>query len=331
MNDRRNPSKDDGEAMGALFQHVELREQPSDKARAAAYEALHAHWRKNIRARRRQRIVSSLALAASVVVAAGLFWLLPGPSDEPIGNEPVAHVLWAGSDAQGVVKGSDPSGTAIYNGLPIEVGDRIELRTGGALVLDFVNGVELRLSADTTLSIDHSDQVTLSDGALYFQSSEGLQAGTLAVVAPRARIQHIGTRYLVSVDESATKIAVRDGKIEMTGPDGRATAEGGERLVVNDEGRVQRESISVYGAEWQWVDESAPGRDWSGQSAHALIEWAAYESGRKVRYSSDAARIAKATEVFGVEEVSPAAALRMIPYVSQLKVDLADGWIVVSP
>ena len=78
---------------------------------------------------------------------------------------------------------------------------------------------------------------------------------------------------------------------------------------------------------WRWTESLAPTPQFDGRSASVLLEWAARETGRELRYV-DMATEQRATQVilhgqFG--RLSPAEALALLPAATDLDYRLEGG------
>jgi ferric-dicitrate binding protein FerR (iron transport regulator) len=184
-------------------------------------------------ARWRWRRLVGLALAASLLVGVMIGWWFfkpPGPRTigalERLSGE--VRILAVGGEVR-----SAESGTPIHSGDTVRAsGERDQA------VFAFTDGTKITLIGDTS--------VTLSDGG---QKSVVVHHGNLAVLArpqprelplvlatPTARIQVVGTQFLLEARRDHTDLSVIEGRVRVTRVDDNQSVEvsEGKRLLTRD-------------------------------------------------------------------------------------------------
>jgi ferric-dicitrate binding protein FerR (iron transport regulator) len=115
--------------------------------------------------------------------------------------------------------------------VPLAAGDRLTagamLRTGtaGYATVHFADGTAIRLDADTGLRIvatTPSIQLALQQGAAGLAVATQDNARPLTIQTPHGRIQVLGTRLTVVVDQEATAIQMQAGRVRLTDMFGRS-------------------------------------------------------------------------------------------------------------
>jgi len=104
-------------------------------------------------------------------------------------------------------------------------------RAGETRTIALTDGSQLALSADSAVSVSASQrQIEVTRGAAYFDVPHD-PARQLAVTVGDYRITDIGTRFAVDTDGARVSIAVAEGKVAVTPPNGSAVAlAAGQRL-----------------------------------------------------------------------------------------------------
>jgi len=305
------------------------RAQPSDSIRNAVREAVRAEWRATIAKRRQRRVW--LAAAASVAVAAFALWISRSLLDTQ--DAPVASV----SRSVGVVEsreGSWGGWQAATAAKQFRSGDSLITGADGRAALELRDGVSLRLDHDTRIAFVDAGHIDVLAGAVYVDSgvtpdnSEHLQVGT-----PAGIVRHVGTQYEARILSGATRIRVREGRVDVIPTHGTAqSARVGEQLVVAASGNVERGSIAPSDAEWSWAESAAPPFDIDGRPVREFLNWVGREVGREVVFATPAseAEANRAVLSGSVAGLAPAEALAAVLPTTSLRSIERDGQIVIA-
>jgi hypothetical protein len=177
-------------------------------------------------------------------------------------------------------------GDAIYPGDSLATGQR-----GVALTVN--SGLSLRLDAGTTASFDSVEELTLRSGRVYVDTGQSVYGDpSLAVHTSVGSARDIGTRFAVALVDGDMRVAVREGRVDVSGKQGSYTAEAGDLLTLQPGADVARGKISVYDSSWDWAAALAPAFDIENRSLLDFLKWAARETGKELVFEHDDARLA---------------------------------------
>lgn len=265
MNDRHD------EDLEALLGGVVPRREPPDEVRQRVFAQVDQAWRQ--RKRRRWRL--PVALAASALLATVLAMLLTSP---PPGVD-LEVAQGGGIWVDGIF---EPAGSRVTL-LP---GARVEARGGTRLLSR--DGVEVRLRQGTQLTWLGPREVELGQGSVYVDTAglSGMRVHTRMGV-----VRDIGTVFMVTLDEVAMEVAIRDGRvaIETDRGDYRAGARGLEGDVVKvDAHRIVAERAPASSDRWSWIYEVHPG--YHEEAIAELLGAIAGDLGLSLEFASPEAR-----------------------------------------
>jgi ferric-dicitrate binding protein FerR (iron transport regulator) len=303
---------------------------PADDMKAAVRGAVHAEWRATVAKRGRRRVW--LALAASVMVAAAALWLSRPFTSTP--GEVVANV----SRVIGTVESSSSawSGrTAVLASSPVRAGETLMTGSQGLLALRLPDGVSLRLDRDTRIEWVDAGHVELRSGAVYVDAGTAPKASpSLRVSTPAGVVWHVGTQYEARLVDGATRIRVREGRVDLTPDRGGTTqsAHVGEELLVSASGNVARGAISPSDPAWGWAATAAPSFEIDGRPVHEFLTWVGREVGREVVFATpeSQAEAERAVLSGSVAGLAPAEALAAVLPTTSLRSTERDGKIEIS-
>jgi hypothetical protein len=181
----------------------------------------------------------------------------------------------------------------------IAVGSAIETSASGWAALRLSGGTSLRVDGGSRFHVESPFQILLEAGAVYVDSGPRSAAGGLDIATAAGLFREIGTQYevrILSVDGAgggkSTRLRVREGRVELRREASRQetmTAAAGEQLAVDARGGVNRASVAVFGAEWDWVRASAPPMSIEGVVARRFLEWLAREEGLRLDFADPGA------------------------------------------
>jgi hypothetical protein len=327
MNEHRTPDGDDESDIARLLARTGPRSQPSAAAASAVRDAVEAEWRRQVDARAARRRYTGWAVAAGVTVAAVGAWLasplyLPGPAA-------VATVARVVGDVS--VESSGGQWVPLSAGSVVESGTVLSTGSGGRAALDLESGVQVRLDVGTELAFNGLDEATLARGTVYVDSGPGPEGDARFVLeTPAGDVRHLGTQYSAAVDDGALRVAVREGRVEVTGQRASVVANAGEQLMI-EEGRVTRSALARNAPEWDWVAKVVPPFEIEGRTVHEFLAWASRETGHEVAYASpEVEQLANRVTLSGnVEGLPPQQAVDAVLATTSLSASIADGRIEV--
>lgn len=272
-----------------------------DAARAARVRpAVHAAWKEAAGGTRRWQRWATLAAAAVLVFAVALpfaNWLRGRGT--PIASAPIASALFVTSE---VVFEHDGQARAARVGEGLRPGTRITT-SGGRAAVALANGVELRLDANTDITLETEGSLSLTRGALYFDSSQRTGPPEAVAIAARGTvIRDIGTRYEVRMSDQELRVRVRDGRVAVSSAFGMREADRGGQLSVTSSGILSGRA-PTSGADWEWIVRAIPPPQLEGRPLPEFLAWAEREGGRPIRFADPALERANAaTIVYGAIE-----------------------------
>ena len=276
--------------------------------------ATHAQWQTELRSRKRQRF---LAFAAGIAVLGlvALFSLMKAPGKPAV----VAHV----------------AETADHQFL--DAGDEFRSPASRGVTLTRLPdaSTSLRLAAGTHLRWKSAGQVELLAGAIYVDTRHGSPgvappaSEPLVIVAGSARIEHLGTQFMVVRRDPDVQVSVRDGLVLVTLGSESRSLERGETatLPVVETGTIQSGRMDGSGADWQWVDVLAPSLAIEGRDLLSVLKALAYEGGIEIRFANPGIEaMARTTTLHGPAlDLPPREAMRALLTSSGLRMSESTG------
>jgi len=323
------------QAFADLLGNASPRKTPPAADKAQIRAAVHAEWQGLVQRRSQRRHFTSMALAASVLLAVfvGL-----GLLRDPQGSFAAQQVATIGQQFGPVIirTQDEVASEAVAS---IKGSDIVETRSDAGLELGWHDGGSLRLDENTIVVFEAVDQIYLQKGRIYFDSVDSPLSSRVAqpgLVKLRIRtdsgvVSHIGTQYMISADEDGLTISVREGEVSYD--EMKSLAKAGEKLEVSVDGSLEIEETDVYGDEWQWIEKTAPAVKLGGRPVAEALVWVGRETGRSIEYVTPAAKaIASEFNLVGfyVEmKFNPARALFLVAEMADLNVQVDGGKIVV--
>ncbi len=310
-------------ALETLLRQASPRPVPNADDEAAVRRAVHAEWQGVVRRTRRRTWTVRFGLAATVVLAAFL----------------AVDALRDGQDMPVEVASIDRSFGSIYL-----LGDRSELRETKELVsivagqtvvtgrhsgVGFVlnSGVSLRVDANARIEFLEEDVVQLHSGRVYVDS----QSGALLIRTEHGDVTPLGTQYITRVDDRQLSVAVREGKVTITGRFHDAIASTGQQVSLRGSQRPSIANVARHGELWAWAEATAPSADFDGKSVKEFLEWVSRETGLALRFSStDAEELANERTLNGRIDTAPMNALRVWMMGVDLEWRVDGGAIIIS-
>ena len=311
MNESSRPDAPDDLDVAALLRAVGPRPAASAQAMAEVRAAAAAEWRASVAARRRRRLVTGWAAAASVTVAALGVWLVrPLVQVEPQVVAALTRVV--GSVEQNV---GDGRWTPVATSAPIVSGVQLRTARGGRAALQLKDGVELRLDAGTLIAFEDAGRARLSTGAVYVDAGSPPRAAGPEFVldTPAGPVAHLGTQYEARIVDGGVRVGVREGRVRLAHASGDLLGTAGESFTVRGN-EVTRASLAPTAADWDWLADVTPPFSIEGRTVEEFLVWAARQTGRTIVYTSPAAaqQSRRATLSGTVEGLTPDEAVRAV-------------------
>ncbi len=272
----------------------------SPDARARIYKAVHAEWQRNVdrqavESRRSLRFIDWLrpltkpglvvagVAAAAVVVSTFLFAPVEDQAVEVAAIErAVGNVSIVTEDGErlAVGEGADRS---------VEQGDTLVVAPNAAAAIVLPGGGSLRLDANSALKFVAADRVELEQGRVYFDSGKtSFDDSTFAIATRYGDVRHVGTQYEARLDRFDLRVRVREGSVAIRGGSEELIGRAGEEIVLPETGQPVRSEISPFDPEWQWAENLAGVPEASEYDLAELLSWIARQTGRQLRYETQA-------------------------------------------
>lgn len=329
------------QAIVELFSAVPPRPAPPAGDEQQIRAAVFAQWDRLTRRRVQRRRVTSVALAASVLLAVFTTLNLLRPPVDDFGSRQLATVeRQFGEVSMASIEGSDfvptgPSFAAITGGGAVRTGAE------SGLALAWHDGGSLRLDADTTVVFASPTQIHLESGRIYFDSEPSPLAPTvqdrksaLSIRTPRGVVRHLGTQFITEVAAGELRVLVREGVVSIDVGQENARAGAGRTIAVDGFGELIFDETDGFGPEWEWVRRTAPAVNLDGKLVADALEWVGRESGRSIRYASPAAKAHAVSETLvgmdRIGDLDPLRALDLFMATVDLNHRLDGETIVVS-
>jgi ferric-dicitrate binding protein FerR (iron transport regulator) len=304
---------------------------PADDMKAAVRAAVHAEWRGTVAKRGRRRVWA--ALAASVIIVATALWLIR-PFIATRG-EVVASVSRVVGDVEsngGRWIGRD----AVLANSSVHAGETLMTGPRALASLRLPGGVSLRLDHDTRIEWKEAGLIALESGAVYVDAGTTPNASrsALLVSTPAGIVRHIGTQYEARLVDDATRIRVREGRVDLIVHEsgGSQSVDVGEEIIVGARGTITRGTISPSNPEWQWAANAAPSFEIDGRPVQEFLTWVGREVGREIVFATPESRAEAERAVLrgSVAGLDPAEALAAVLPTTSLRSTERDGKIEIS-
>jgi transmembrane sensor len=332
--DRRSPPAAAARREDAIEQVLRLagpRDQ-ADPARVARVRAAtHAAWREATAARagRRWFAWGGVALATAGAVMFLVIDRAPAPQQPALPPQVAARVISATGE---LLLAADPP-LRLAPAATIGAGSRLRTASDALAAIALDRGGELRLDANTSLTLVGPRRIAIEAGAIYFDSGRaGPDGDALAIETPRGTVRDIGTRFEVRVDGSSVRIRVRDGAVRLEGDGARHDASAGIELRATATDGVSRRTISTFGDDWNWTVRAAAPLRLEGRTLGVFLDWIAREGGREVAFRNPAVEpAARRIVVHGsIDGLTPDEALAAIVPVCGLTYTIDRGRVVLD-
>lgn len=254
--------------------------------------AVREEWRHKIHQRNRRKrsiqVLIGFAAAAGVVIAAGLL-LRPEPSlppsDPPVDVARVSMVI--GSAQVSTTAGSAPRTVQpARSNDTIRVGDIVETDGEGLASLQLGEGQSLRIHHATRFWFTSPNKIHLERGTLFFDSGPDATAvSDIHVETAYGVVHEIGTQFEVRLIDRDLRIRVREGAVDLEKDSTLHRAEMGSQLLLHNGHDLTRQTVPIYGPEWDWILSLSPEFNIEGRTLAEFLEWVSRETGWDMQIS----------------------------------------------
>ena len=312
--------KADRDPVEELLEHARPRPAPPRGDVGRVREAVHAHWRRQVR-NRRLRHVSFAAMAASLVAAVMLALTLSrtnemAPTDVARVEKQFGAVYLVRED-EGFVELGDAQ--------RLLTGQVVQTAQAAGLGL-LIGEVSVRLDEESRIELQASDRIYLQRGRLYVNAPQEEPSSSLVIRTDQGAVAHLGTQYMVAIAGDELTVSVREGGIRIDGRyyDARATA--GEQVTLRGTWRPALQRIAAASGSWRWTEALAHRLEVDGLPAERFLSWVRDETGYGVVFTDDRARaIAANTLLKGVVNEDPRTALKLRLLTMDLGYEIDDA------
>jgi ferric-dicitrate binding protein FerR (iron transport regulator) len=315
-------------SIAQLVKLAGTRDMPSQSATERARTAAEAAWQRGLRQPSRplrgRRLWIPLALAASSVLFAVLVLNRPAPRAALV----VASVVAV--DADPSIQGGSAvlrAGARLHEGVTVSTG-----RGRAAFLLG--DSLSLRVDRESQIAFVSGDRVRLAKGSVYVDSGGLNAASRLRIETPAGEVRHLGTQFLVSVEGAATRIRVREGRVELARPGAPAQdIAAGDGLDVEGARLQLLQGLASHGAGWEWVTSTAPAFDIENRPLSEFLAWVSREHGWQLAYRNEEIRVrAQDIRLHGtVSGLEVKAMLERIALITGVSLRVEAGVLQVDP
>ena len=214
----------------------------------------------------------------------------------------------------------------------IHPGDYIRTKSKNRLLIELDNGNSFRVDENTQLQIVNRNEINLDHGQIYIESSQQYPSSKLMILTHLAEVNHIGTRYLVSLRNDKLDVAVRDGKVVINNDAGINEVDNGFEASLNLAGEIQQQPITSYDSKWEWTQKIAKSFNIQDKTVAEYLAWVSAETGYEIHWESTSDKV-NATKVIlsgSINGVSPMDSLDVILPTTRFNYQLNESAIHIS-
>jgi ferric-dicitrate binding protein FerR (iron transport regulator) len=287
------PADKQDDKLAQLLASVEPRKAPPAHIEAQVRAAVHAEWLHLTQRRKAKQQHRWLAAAAVLVCAISVGWWVRNTIDTK-GQVTVA----SSAAATTVAVIAQLHGAAALNDViaaptnQIHSSDVLRTHENAGMRIELQNGASLRVAANTELHWLAVDSVQLVQGAVYVDSHAN--AAPFTIHTPHGDVTHLGTRYLVDVEQQLLRVAVREGEVAIHPARNQLSDRMSDQVSVGAlqqvqmeaNGEIVRNDLQLGDVVWQWADALAQPFTMENRSVAEFLQWVASETGCELNYSS---------------------------------------------
>lgn len=321
-------TKLDNQNIDELISTFGKRVMPDEQVMEKARLNVKAHWQASVKKQKRQRTrLSLMRMAASFVALAAVLFFLKGNMFSAQA-ENMGEVLFA----QGSVQISDDklNWHALDKNKTIQTDTWIKTTKDSFINFALSDQSQIRLNANTVLHLDSLMQINLLKGEIY-HDADTQNSKQLVIKTPFGNVEHIGTRYAVSVNDSALTVKVRNGLVKLASDAITTTLEKGELLNLNRQGQVVEKTIAPYDNKWSWTKQAMNTANINHQSLAWFVSFYAHENGLEVKWNNLQSK-AKSIELTGnFSQLSDEQLLKTIFLSTKFDFEINQGILSIHP
>jgi ferric-dicitrate binding protein FerR (iron transport regulator) len=221
--------------------------------------------------------------------------------------------------------------SAVNAGAALRAGQRFEAR--GDSLLTLRGGGNLRLAHGSRFEVLASDAVRLERGEMYVDIPPGSrEARSFVAVTEAGEFRHLGTQFALSVNDGATRLRVREGRVQWQAAGSESMVDAGTEVTIDRHQAITRRDVESSGSHWSWAESMTPDIEIEDKPLAEFLDWVARDTGRTLVIADDATRQQVETiRMHGsVRGLEPLMALKAVMASTSLRLDLPAGMIRVS-
>jgi len=233
-------------------------------------------WRNSTNKKSPSRWAVPVAIAATILLVIGInVREVSGPASIP---QPLGRIAY-------VTGGVVPTESDFSVGDAVYAGDILQTGVDRGLSILLADDTSLRIAASTSVRFDQADEFTLIHGQLYADSGERIYRDRqITIHTAVGSATDIGTQFSVAYDDQQLRVAVREGRVDVSGDHPSVMALAGDRLTIRPGNDVVVDQVTPYGASWDWATSLAPGFDIDDRSLLDFLKWASRPPVRPARH-----------------------------------------------
>ena len=245
---------------------------------------LESNFRANLAIAQRERKQRRWAIAGSIAASLLITVLVIGGLTESEQRVQVASVT---RHAPGAIWRSEAEAGPIRAGNVIEAGEFLTTADGPVAFTPDGSTLDVRLAPRSEVRFVSASQLQLIRGVLYVDSGNSTDAGELIITANELSVAHMGTQYLVSVNDQISEIAVREGAVLIKASTSNptvSTAAQGEQLTFAGQQLVRTSPITAHDPRFHWANASAPAIETNNLAVHDFLSWVCHQTGYQLDF-----------------------------------------------
>lgn len=293
--------------VGDLLRKAGPRAEVPDEDLAAIKSAFRAEWQKHVgrasaepeqaSSRWSSRRLWALAAALALVFVGGwTVWSGPSWSPPEVAQVELRHGVLSVWRGPWEIFGQSwlRQGDALRAERWVETGSEEKMgglvlwdQPGSAAALRLANGTSLRLAPGSRARLLSAAVIELAAGAVYVDSPPGSMAGGVEIRTSYGVARDIGTQFEVRLlaEKKKVRVRVREGEVLLAAGDAEHSITRGQELTMDVGGHIDHATVPVYGQDWDWVADIAPGPRGENASLAEVLEWVRRERGWELRFA----------------------------------------------
>jgi hypothetical protein len=173
----------------------------------------------------------------------------------------------------------------------IHPGDYIRTQNNNRIMIELDNGNSFRVDENTQLQLVNRNEIHLSQGQIYVESAQQQPTSKLLIKTDIAEVNHIGTRYLVSLLKDKLNVAVREGKVVINNKEVTNQVEHGFEASIDTTGNYQHHPISSHDKKWGWTQKIAKSFNIQDKTVAEYLQWVSNETGYEILWQSTSNKV----------------------------------------